>query len=126
MAAMVQLSLQNRWTGFGPGVAFVLTNFNWRELVRQHLAFAGKYELPNRVTILGALAFSVMGLSALKGFLVGPPFLSYACARAASDDGFFGVLSSLNALCWLNAWWSLLRKGSDQNSQDPLLLRNHG
>jgi hypothetical protein len=123
---MVQLSLQKRWTGFGRGVAFVLTNFNWRELVLQRLAFAGKYELPNRVTILGTVAYSVMGLSALKGFLVRPPFFSHACARAASDDGFFGVLGSLSALYWLYACWSLLRKGSDQNSQYPLLLRNHG
>lgn len=117
---------RNRWTDFGLGVALVSTNFNGRELIRQQLAFARNDDLQKGVTILGAVAFSVTGVGALKGVSVGPSFFLHAAARAGSDDGFFGVLSSVHALPWLYASWALLKKGCAQNSPYPVLPPRHG
>lgn len=117
---------QNRWIGFSLGLALVLPSFASRERVRQQLDFARKYDLSKRVTVLLAVSITWASLRALKGFLVGPPFFSASGARAASDDGFFGVLLCMTALHWLYASWLVLRKSSDQSSQNPATPINHG
>jgi len=117
---------QNRWVGLCLGLAVISTGFTSRERVRRHSEFARDLDLPKRVTILGFVAFTWMGVSAIRGFLGGPPFVSKTGIRAASDDGFFGVLICDLAVQYLYASWILLTKRSDQNSQHPALPVNHG
>lgn len=118
---------QNRWTGFCLGLALVLSGgFNWRQSARQQLEFRRKYEIPKRVTILGAIVFPIMGIAALKSFWVGVPFFSGSGVRAASDNGFFTVILCAGALESLYECWLLITKGSDASSQNPVSPINHG
>ncbi|HTZ83338.1 MAG TPA: hypothetical protein VMB66_09120 [Candidatus Acidoferrales bacterium] len=116
---------QNRWVGLSLGLAFVSIGLTSRDSVRRQLVFALNFDLPKRVTILGAIAFTWMCISALRGFLGGPPFFSSAGARAAGDDGFFTPILCVMALQYLYASWFILTKRYDQSSQDPPLPPNH-
>jgi len=118
---------QNRWTGFCLGVVLVIwVDFTSRNWVRGQLDFARKRDLSKRVTLVFAVACTWMCVSALKSFFVGPPFFFSSGVRATSDNAFFGVLLIPNTLQWLYASWVILRKGSDQSSQNPVVPVNHG
>jgi len=112
---------ENRWTGFVVGIAFVI--LNWRVYARQQLDLA---HFSKRAIVLLALAVTWMAVSGVKSFLVGPPFFFSSGVRAASDNGFFAVLMCMCAVQWLYASWAVLRRASDQSSQNAATPLNHG
>ena len=116
---------QNRWTGFCLGIAFAATNFAWRESLQRQLDLARKYDVPRRVTILSAIASAVVGITVLKSFFAGSAF-SWSGVRAASDDGFCGVIVCTSALEWAFFLWGPRRNLTDQRPQNPMSPVNHG
>ncbi|MBZ5683978.1 MAG: hypothetical protein LAP86_02995 [Acidobacteriia bacterium] len=117
---------QNRWIGFILGVLFVSSAAFKRRGLRQYLEIAHDNDLPKRVTVLTAIVFTWMAVSALKSFFTGPPFFFSSGVRAASDNAFFGVVLCVNAVQWLFASWAILRKIPDQSSRNPVVHANHG
>jgi hypothetical protein len=116
---------QYRWTGFCFGIAFVLGTSLMPGRARKRIDFARRYDIPDRVSLVGNIGSLALGAIILKSFFFGGSFFSSG-SRAGSDDGFFGVVLLASAIDGAYLFWLSNREASRAGGQESNDNLNHG
>jgi hypothetical protein len=96
------------------GRAFALASLSSQE----------RYDIPRRVSVLGAITSLALGTIVMKSFFFGPSFFSGS--RGRGHDGFIGVVVLAAAVDGAYLFWRRTRSASNTNINNPRTTLNHG
>jgi hypothetical protein len=114
----------HRWTGLCFGIALVLSALPTAARMQRQVEFQERYDIPRRVSVLGAITSLALGTIVMKSFFFGPSFFSGS--RGRGHDGFIGVVVLAAAVDGAYLFWRRTRSASNTNINNPRTTLNHG